>query len=96
MAAPDGVSEPDLAIGPDGSAHVAYARYDSGHEGVYEATNESGSWAETQIAPLAAGTQVGWTRIAVSAGEQVDVAWGSADGVVVAAPTAPRSAHHRR
>ena len=87
VALDDGVASPDLATGPDDAAHIAYARYDAGNEGVYEATNASGSWVTTKLASLAPDERVGWTRIAVSDDDQVDVAWGSADGVMVATRT---------
>ena len=34
-------SAPDLAIGPDDAVHLAFVRTDAGHEGVYDATNET-------------------------------------------------------
>ena len=60
VAVDDGVASPDLAIGPDEAAHIAYARYDAGNEGVYEATNESGSWvARSWRRSIPASTSVG-------------------------------------
>ena len=59
-------------------------RTDAGHEGVYDATNETGSWVVTKVAALGAGAGVTEARVQVAGAGNVDVAWAGPDGVFVA------------
>ena len=87
VAAPSDIVGPDLAIGPDDAVHIAFVRTDAGNEGVYDATNETGSWVVTLVAPLAADAGVGAARVQVSTAGDVDVAWAGPDGVFDATRT---------
>ena len=84
LAASSGVLAPDLAIGPSDAVHLAFVRTDAGHEGVYDATNEGGSWVVTKVAALGAGAGVTEARVQVAGSGDVDVAWAGPDGVFVA------------
>ena len=87
LALASGLSAPDIAIGPDDAVHVAFMRTDAGHEGVYHASNETGSWVVTEVEPLDADAGVAGARIQVSTGGDVDVAWAGPDGVFDATRT---------
>ncbi len=84
LAAGSGVLGPDLAIGPSDAVHLAFVRTDPGNEGVYHATNATGSWVISRVAPLAADAGVSAARVQAAPSGDVDVAWAGADGVFVA------------
>ena len=83
LASDDGLYDPDLAVAPDGSVHIAVARFDTGNEGVWHLSDETGPWVATRVATLPAGSMTGWPRIQVGAGGRLDVAWSTDDGVFV-------------
>ena len=91
----------ELAVAVDGRRRVARPRDRARRErarrvrplrrrqrGRVRGDQRGGSWVESRSwRPSLPATHVGWTRIAVGADDRVDVAWGSADGVVVATRT---------
>ena len=54
LASDDGLYDPGLAVAPDGSVHIAVARFDTGNEGVWHLSDETGPWVATRVATLPA------------------------------------------
>jgi subtilisin family serine protease len=87
ILAESGIQTPDIAIGPGNSVHIVFRRT-SVDGGIWDASNETGSWVLTRVVESDGAQHTGRPRVVVGPGGDLDVAYGSSIGVRIVRRTA--------
>lgn len=80
ILAESGIQMPDIAIGPGNAVHIVFRRT-AVDGGIWDASNETGSWVLTQVVAPDGAQHPGRPRVVAAANGDLDVAYGSSVGV---------------